>query len=163
LARLGAFFAARARAGVAYVLHLRLGGIMYLREAVRHYRRAHAAFSATAALTDGRYVADLAFGDRDSERGHWTDRLPAITADLVELEAELAETEAERGPAVPDLARRRRRPTPPTFEVTIADTFIPGEPLAVQIALTGNGTWDVQLHYRHLNQGERWAATTMDT
>lgn len=159
LGRLGAFFAARTRAGIAYGLHTRLQGTTHLREAVGHYQRARDAYAAVVQLTAGIYVDDLAFGDRASERGHWADRLPAVDQDLADLEDELVEARpsSQRG-TVPIAACSGQRPP---VEWVLPESFEPGSVIPVRVTLAGDVDCRVELHYRHLNQAEQWLTLAM--
>lgn len=159
LARLAVFFAEKTRAGVALALHARTKRLGHLQDAVDHYRRAHEAFATVVSLTDGVYVDDLAFGDRFSERGHWADRLPAITADLHSLERELATTTAGRGTGGGDIDDRILAiPSPrrPIITLDVPAVFTPGNPVKVIAESPAHLDCHVVLHYRHLNQGEAW-------
>jgi hypothetical protein len=152
---LGRFYAGVLRAGLAYALHQRTKDVQYLSDAVGAYRAARDAFAAVVDVTTGVYRPDLTFGDRVAEHGHWADRLPAIEDDLAALEKEL---EAALAAAPPDAApvpvpaihatdRPGLRHTPPT-------AFRPGTEVVLTAALDGPFDGVVELHYRHLNQGE---------
>lgn len=159
LARLGVFYAEKTRAGVSYSLYVRTERLGHLKDATAHYRRAHEAFAAVVSLTEGIYIDDLAFGDRPSERGHWADRLPAITADLEELEEELAAASAERGDPGHEVDDRIVYTSPglrPLVRLDSPERFSPGEPVTVTVETPAHLDCDVVLHYRRLNQGDEW-------
>ena len=87
---IGRFFAAKLRAAVYYELFVRTGSPPAIGAAVRHCRAARSAWSEAAARAPDAYAHDLAFGPQPWLRGTWSDRLPAIDADLEALE-ELAQ------------------------------------------------------------------------
>jgi hypothetical protein len=45
---------------------------------------------------------------------------------------------------------------------TPAARFRPGEPLRIELALEKGNARSAQLHYRHVNQAERWRDTAME-
>jgi hypothetical protein len=83
---LGRFFAGKLRAGVLYALYVRSGDAMALREAIRAYQGARAAWAELSAKAEGVYVRDITFGRAAHLRGHWADRLAAIDQDLGDME-----------------------------------------------------------------------------
>lgn len=159
LAGLGRFFAAKTKAGVAYSLYQRTFEKAHLALAVETYRTARDAFGMVADLAKGSYLPDLAFGDRVSERGHWVDRFAAIEEDLADLEAEL---EAVGGPGasgyVHTLAPSRYRTA---LEYSMPASFRPGQPIPIRVTTEDDFDCRVDLHFRHLNQGERWMKIPM--
>lgn len=161
-AGLGRFFAGKTRAGLADALFKRTKHTEHLVAAVAAYRSARDAFASVADKTSGVYRDDLAFGTGRSERGHWTKRLPDIDADLVDLERRLADAQSQTSSAttvhIPEIPNTAR----PLFEHTPPSTFRPGQ--AVGLELHGNDRDDIdgiELHYRHLNQGEDYLKVAM--
>ncbi len=151
--RLATFYAEKTRAGLAYALHLRTRSAAHLHDAVGHYTRARDAFAAVVDLTTGTYAPDLAFGDRISERGHWADRLPAIEDDLAELREELAQLpdSGHDDRTLPAVPTRR-----PQVAVDVPADYVRGEAVRVRVTVPADLDCRVDLHYRHLNQGEEW-------
>ena len=168
---LGQFFAAKFRSGTLYDIYMRTGDRSALRQAVDFYRKARTVWSAMADRAGGVYRRDVTYGSAPVRRGHWLDRLPAIDKDLAAMEALI--TSAPTGPngnelkakqAVLASTGRPRRPfvlcthTPPKF-------FRPGEPvsmtLSIPAAAAGTKVSEIRLHYRHVNQAERWQVTDL--
>lgn len=85
-AGLGAFFAAKLRAGVLYAIFERTGDRSALAAALGSYRAARSAWAQLAEAARGVYAADLSASDRLSERGQWADRLVAIDDDIARME-----------------------------------------------------------------------------
>ncbi|WP_020577999.1 hypothetical protein [Actinopolymorpha alba] len=154
-AGLGRFFAGKFRAGLAYALYERTQDRRYLDDAVAAYRSARDAFAAVVEVTTGVYRADLTFGDLRSEHGHWADRLPAIEADLADLERRYAAVRTSSAmPSKADLTEVRRSARP-AFDHAQPGPFVRGDEVPIELvpaepAFEGK----VVLHYRHLNQGE---------
>ncbi|GAA5032571.1 hypothetical protein [Actinopolymorpha pittospori] len=152
-AGIGRFFAGKYRAGLAYSLYERTKDPRHLGDAVEAYRTARDAWVGVVEVTSV-YRPDLTFGDARSEHGHWADRLPAIEADLADLERihEAAKAEnAPAGQAVVEISRGAR----PSFEHTVPEPFSRGDDQTITLE-TSDPAFDgtVVLHYRHLNQGE---------
>jgi hypothetical protein len=159
-AGLGRFFAGKYRAGLAYSLYERTKDPRHLADAVDAYRTARDAWAGVVETTSV-YRPDLTFGDARSEHGHWADRLPAIEADLADLERihEAAKAEsAPAGQAVVEVSRGVR----PSFAHTEPEPFSRGEDQTIRLA-SSDASFDatVVLHYRHLNQGEDFETVEM--
>jgi hypothetical protein len=163
-ADLGRFFGAKLRAGVLYRLFDRTGARAALDEALRAYRSARAAWAAIVARTKGVYVSDITVGELRQLRGHWADRLADIDEDIAAVAARLQDAAASPADdrlahAISETVGRAVRP-----EVggrhDVPSGFRPGEALA--LAFTASRAHaSVRVHYRHVNQAERWQAAPM--
>lgn len=167
---LGRFFANKFRAGVAYALFTRTQHAPPLREGMDAYRQARAAWAEAAAA--GRvYVDDLTFGPEPKLRGHWAGRLDEIDADISALEAALdhAQKSEREGRAAGasgalTLDVLAAPPRPQQAHHTPPERYIPGAPLEISLSLPNTGAGEgpgVVLHYRHVDQSERWHAAEM--
>jgi hypothetical protein len=166
LAGLGRFFAAKLRGGVLYALHERTHDRRALEAALHAYRRARTAWAAVAKRARAVYQADLSASDRFSERGQWADRLAGIDEDIERMALRMPSATTRNDPRVvaaiaEALGAARRaaidcRHAPPA-------AFRPGEAVALELTVEGEpAPTDVVLHYRHVNQAERWQAIDMD-
>jgi hypothetical protein len=162
---IGHFFAEKFRSAVLWGLYERSGDREAAAAAVKTYRSAREAWS-VAARGAAVYVSDVSYGEEPWLRGHWRDRLPAIDADIAEMER-LADAgsvspsgdQTKIGVALRQVLSRPQRPVA-RGEHQPAERFKPGAPLAVVIRLPGEGTTAL-LHYRHVNQAEAWQVTPM--
>ncbi|GAC1664635.1 MAG: hypothetical protein NVS9B4_20120 [Candidatus Acidiferrum sp.] len=175
-AGLGRFFAAKFRSAILYRLYERTGSRAALAASVDLYRQARAAWADLAGKARGIYMADVTVGEYAHLRGHWLDRLPAIDRDISALEEKLKALDRPGANKAADLpadnlrmpqliqqvlSRPRReasncRHTPPA-------TFTPGQPLQIRLALAVPApTAGVTLHYRHVNQAERFTTAPME-
>lgn len=173
LAGLGRFFAHKLRAGVAYALHERTGDRESLRAAIEQYRLARDRWKQVADATADSYAEDVTFGYVYLMRGHWADRLPAIEADLAAMERAYAavqsapEAPSQTAAALFGGAAERSAPgarlahQPPS-------SFRPGEAVLLSASLSGetagadaSGERQLRLHYRRVNQEERFQAAEM--
>jgi hypothetical protein len=162
-AGVGRFFAAKFRAGVLYAIYERTGDRAAIEAALQYYRAARAAWAELANRAKGVYVSDITVGELPWLRGHWLDRLPAIDEDIARLdkrresarltghpEVKAAIAEATGRPRRPSITMRHRAPA----------RFERSQPLAVE--LEGPVLASALLHYRRVNQAERWQYVTMD-
>ena len=163
-AGLGRFFAAKLRAGVLYRLFDRTGDRRALDECLRAYRAARAAWAAIVDRTRNVYAPDITVGELRQLRGQWSERLADIDADIAAVEARGGRaTAGGAGDAVARaVGEALGRPARPNVEGRHVPParFTPGEALPVSLAAVKDHA-SVRLHYRHVNQAERWQATPM--
>jgi hypothetical protein len=148
---LARFFAGKIRAGVGYSLFRETKDPRHLRDGLGHYRSGRAALAEIVAVTEGVYAANLAFGDRPTEQGHWRDRLAHLDDDLDQLRQELDEAVPAGHPV--EIPPSPTGPRPPVTCVPPAG-FVRGEPLVVR-ADAPPGI-ELTLRVRHLNQAEEY-------
>ena len=159
---LGRFFANKLRSGVLFALFERTGDRGLLAEAVRSYRSAREAWGRIVIITKNAYVSDVSYGIAWYQRGHWSDRVPAIDADIAAMEAKAPATEA---PAAAELGRLTEvvLHPPPRPGVAVQHTpptsFRRGQP--VTLAVEAKGADALRLLYRRMNQAEAWRTEEM--
>ena len=90
-AALGRFFAHKLRAGVLWEIHTLSDDAAAAAAALYSYQQARAAW-VEAAQAGQVYVADITFGSEPWLRGHWSDRLSAIDADIKQMARLAADT-----------------------------------------------------------------------
>ena len=160
-AGIGRFFAAKFRSGVLWAIYEKTGDRAALEEALKHYRAARAAWAAFAEPARAVYRPDIPFGYDYQLRGHWADRLAQIDEDIARMEQRLSDAKPN-GTAAEAMAKvlnaRGRyewkcRHTPPA-------RFRPGEVVSIELAVQGTPR-TVTLHYRHVNQAERFTTMPM--
>jgi hypothetical protein len=165
-AALGRFFAAKFRAGVLYAIHEQTHDRGALNEALTAYRAARAAWAEAAGRAKGVYAADLSVSDRFSERGQWADRLAGIDQDIVEIETRLAaapagDADPRAAAAIPKALERPRREAAACRHSPPA-SLRPNADVALAVAVpNGSKAMAATLHYRHVNQAERWQSMEM--
>jgi hypothetical protein len=161
-AGLGAFFAAKLRAGVLFAIYQRTLSRGALDAALGQYRRAREEWATLAKAAGTVYAADLSVSDKISERGQWADRLAAIDADIAEVarldvfrepdsRAEAAVAAAVGHPVRPPASCRHAVPT----------SFAPGSPLELTLTAIAPGLTEATCHFRHVNQAERFEHVVM--
>jgi hypothetical protein len=160
---LGVFFALRLRGAVLYALHEKTADPEALRQSISLYQGARQLWASIVDLTKDVYVRDISFGNGWFQRGHWSDRLEAIDRDIAALEKHWQKSSTTKPTrSVADLIPAVRGvPNRPTIraEHTPPQSFERGKPLAIALTTDARAT----LHYRHVNQAERWQSTPMQS
>jgi hypothetical protein len=110
-----------------------------------------------------------AYGDVAMRRGHWSDRLAGIDADLSAMEDKLkAAPDAKKsaGSVARAIAAATGRPNRPSVPCTHTppQSFDPGRPLPLVLRVAAGGAeapTAARLYYRHVDQAERWVSAEM--
>lgn len=165
-AGLGRFFGAKLRSAVLYRIYEQTGDRTALEESLKAYRSARTAWAELANTAKGIYMADVTAGEHRHLRGHWLDRLPAIDADIAAIEKKLAaakpgEPQTNVHAAIRSALERPSRTSIPCRH-TPAPRFAAGKPLEIDLWLEKQPS-SVLLHYRHVNQAERYQSAEMRT
>ncbi len=164
---LAVFFAAKFRSAVLWRIHTLTGSRAAGEAAVARYVEGRNAWAAMAERAQGVYRPDITYG-RGRTSGHWQDMIPDFDADIADLRRRLATPAAPTKEA--DAAAGERalkvagaKPVRPTVAVehTPAEKFRAGQPLAVALRSGAAAPVRVVLHYRHVNQAERWQAVDL--
>jgi hypothetical protein len=166
-AGLGEFFASKMRAAALWRIYEQTGEQAALKKAVDLYRLARNVWKQFSEGAGKYYVADVSYGERANLRGHWSDRLPAIEADLNAMEKKLDEP-----PAAPKGNTDIIRPAiqtvlshPKRIMVSCKHNqqakFKRGEALKVNIS-TPPDVNSVNFYYRHVNQALVWEMLPMN-
>jgi hypothetical protein len=175
---LGEFFAGKFQAAILFALYEQTQSIAALEQAVTAYHEAHDAWAKMAQDAKAVYRSDVTFGPGSFQRGHWLDRLPAIEADISDMERLLQNAKehptsqpkvasAEMGRLINSILKVRLEPrlkVSPDFHVP-PRSFRPGEPLLIE-ALAARGTGiprlnSLRLRFRRVNQAEIWQVQEM--
>ncbi|MGE5488157.1 MAG: hypothetical protein ACM3ZB_10110 [bacterium] len=163
-ADLGRFFGAKFRAGVLYHIFEKTGDRIALEQVIRAYRTAREVWAGIAARAKNVYMADITIGETRVLRGHWADRLADIDADIAAISAKLGSAKQvyyrdRIDNAIREALGRPRRPAA-AGRHSPASTFQPGRTLPLEF-FAEKVYASVLLHYRHVNQGERWQSAPM--
>jgi hypothetical protein len=162
---LGAFFAAKFRAGVLYRIYEKTGDPEALRQCLNKYREARSAWAEIVAVSKPVYMPDITVGEHAQLRGHWADRLPAIDADIELVARQAVAPRMSQSPQAAAaiqaaLARPKRNPlacshVPPA-------TFRAGRPLHLELSTAKSATpISARLYYRHVTHAERYETADM--
>ncbi|HEY2008149.1 MAG TPA: hypothetical protein VGH23_04115 [Rhizomicrobium sp.] len=153
------FFAAKIRSALLFTIWRKNSEGATGGAALLHYKKARAIWAAMGERAKAVYAADVSYGEIPQRRGHWSDRLAAMDADMDAM-AKLVGTyavAAEFGPTTPSTIPAPRLMTP-THHIP-PERFAPGADLP--IVLDGAGDASARLFYRHVNHGERWQSMAM--
>jgi hypothetical protein len=176
---LGNFFAWKFRAGILFAL---FGQTQYqpaLEEALKAYRKARAVWASFAETARPVYRRDVTFGPEYFQRGHWLDRLPAIDADITDMERLLDNEATSKSSHTPELDHAMARHIDEVLHASgqllpnadrgfhIPDrSFQRGQELRIRVlipkARRARTLVSVILRYRRVNQVETWNSTTME-
>jgi hypothetical protein len=165
LAGIARHFAEKQRAACWAELFVATKASVLIEPMIDHARRAVLAWEGIAAISRGLYHDDITYGPQSWLRGSWHTRLPEMQAELLDLEAIRGLGGTESVPAdgrttAAIAALRARRPTrAERIDTGTAGHFSAGEPVSVSIAAATAAP--PVLHYRHVNQAERWRSVEM--
>jgi hypothetical protein len=166
LAGIARHFAERFRAACWAELFVATEVTELIEPAIDHATRAVLAWEGAAAVSRDLYPDDITYGPQSWLRGSWHDRLPEMRAEILDLEAirGAGKTESVRADAATDaaVAALRARQATVSGGGAMIDTerhFRAGDPLSVHLH-AGAGAEPV-LHFRHVNQAERWKSMPM--
>jgi hypothetical protein len=167
---LGRFFAGRLRSGVLFALFEQSGDERAGALALDQYRLAREAWATMATRAATIYRSDISYGSIAMRRGNWSDRLAAIDKDIEAVDARLraaARSGEQSQNSRQAIAAATNRPVRPAIECThkAPMTFKAGAEVALALAAPQsqgtNALATVILHYRHVDQGERWKQMEM--
>ena len=172
---LGSYFAAKMRSAVLYEIFEQTGNEQAGTLALGEYKKARGAWAKMAERAGKVYSADVSYGNVPGRRGSWSDRLAGIDKDLEAMQEKLKSGPAVSRPAE-DAERAIRVATGGTRRPSVdckhaaPGSFEPGKPLMLALTVQGRGPGtgaalradSAVLHYRHVNQGERWLAVEME-
>jgi hypothetical protein len=165
-AGIGRFFGAKLRAAVLYRIHEKSGSRSALEEAIKLYKRGRDIWSNFASAAKGEYAADVTLGEHLWLRGHWLDRVAAMDDDIADMSKRLeaasgAAPEPEVQAAISEAMGRPVRADLPCTHTAPAH-FTLQQDLKLELrAKTGAQIGSARLHYRHVNQGERFQSVEM--
>ena len=165
LAGLARHFAEKFRAACWAELFIATKASVLIDPMIDHAKRAVLAWERLAAVSRDLYDDDITYGPQSWLRGSWQSRLPEMQAELLDLEAlrglggtETVPADAVTLAAMAALRGQRSTAAEPDFGKGVV-RFRGGEalPISIKIAAEAPPT----LHYRHINQAERWKSMPM--
>lgn len=165
---LALFFAGKLRTAVLWQIFSLTGDRPAAEAALAHFRAAREAWATMAERAKSVYRPDITYGSNRSIHGHWLDRIPAFDADISDLRQRMETPPAT--PAYPDPtnAARALQAATSRFNRPVAaaqhqpaTSFRAGEPLPVSLQCPLPGPLVATLHYRHVDQAERWQSVAL--
>jgi hypothetical protein len=163
--RIGVFFAARFRSGVLYRVYEKTGDPRALEESLKKYREARAAWAEIVSIAKPVYKPDITIGENPQLRGHWSDRVPAIDADIALLAKQADSPRKPEGDASQAIQAALARPTrsPSACSHTAAISFRAGQPLNIDLSIAKSASpASARLYYRRVTQAERYRSAEME-
>jgi hypothetical protein len=167
---LGEFFTAQLRSATFYAIFQQTGDTKAGELAFEQYKKARDGWSKMAVRAAKVYMSDVSYGSPQIRRGSWADRLPAIDSDLDSMQKSLSNPPAS-AEAIGNAEKAiKAATTPPKRAIDAArhtpvQAFHPGQPLQVSVEVPRGSApaASARLHYRHVNQGERWVTIDMQS
>jgi hypothetical protein len=166
---LGQFFAAKLRAGVLYEIYRKTGDAEAGKLALEQYLKARDAWAAMAQRAQKVYRSNITYGRVPIRQGHWIDRLPNIDKDVDALRSALQSrpsTPPQNAQQTIQAVMQRSRRSSLACSHTPEPRFRPGKPVEIALHVPRVHTdalpSSVLLHYRHVNQAERWRSADME-
>ncbi len=165
LGSIARFFAEKFRAACWAELFVATRASCLLPPLIEHAKKSVASWERIASVSKGVYDDDITYGPQSWLRGSWHGRLPEMQAELLDLEAlrgyggtETVEADDRLRAAITALLYRKPTRSQPASQMVTGE-LIAGEPLRVSF----NAADDIAptLHYRHINQAERWRSVGM--
>jgi hypothetical protein len=160
------YFAEKFRAACWAELFVATKVSLLIEPTLEHARRSVLAWEGIAAISRDLYHDDLTYGPQSWLRGSWHSRLPEMQAELLDLEAmrgggktESVQPDAAASAAIAAL-KARRSTLAGIVKVGADTTFEGGKPFAISVETEVDAP--PVLHYRHINQAERWKSVTME-
>jgi len=168
---LGKFFATKLRSGVLFEIYQQTGEPEAGKLAIAKYKTARETWAKMAERAKTVYRSNISYGDVPMRRGHWSDRLPGIDADIAAMQDKLQTAAAASTGSAQNAERAIRtatgKPNRPSIHCvhTSPSSFRPGQALQLSLLVPGlsahDSTTSVHLYYRHVNQAERWLSVEM--
>ena len=135
-----------------------------LEQSLKKYREARSAWAGIIKISNPVYQRDITVGENPQLRGHWSDRLAAIDADIALVAKQL---EAARGGdakyagAIQSALSRPKRGTVSCSHVPAA-SFRPGQPLSIELSVAKSAApVSARLYFRRVTQAERYQSAEM--
>jgi len=164
-AGLGRFFALKFRAGVLYALYEKTNDHSALEQCLKQYDVALASWAQLFSVANQKYARDLSVSDRFDERGQWGDRIAGINADISALKEKL--TSAQSALVSAEVIDEILKPKPRArFECRHEPPakFRRGDSISLMIGVAAPyQVTTATLHYRRVNQAERFQHLVMDS
>lgn len=169
---LGQFFAAKLRSGVLFEIYQQTGDADAGKLALEQYRKAHDCWAAMAQRAQTIYRSNITYGDVPIRQGHWIERLPDIEKDVNAMQAALQSKSNAQGSSPEKAQQAIHAVTQRTHRASIRCSHTPqaalqpGQSFPVALKMPELSAHElpssVLLHYRHVNQGERWRSSEME-
>eukprot|EP01037_Dinobryon_pediforme_P002118 gene2118-2155_t len=169
LASLGRFFAGKCRAACWAELFLKTHVNDARERMITHLQQAREAWRTAATLGAGAYPQDITFGTGPHLRGSWQVRDSEIERELHDARwfgfrhANPPEVNGPAAQAAITALVSRRPVTAGTVEPLAPHMFNSGESIEIRLPVTQGQGAAHRLHYRHVNQAERWQSVAMRT
>jgi hypothetical protein len=164
---LALFFAGKLRSAVLWRIYTQTGNHAAGEAAIASYTAGRDAWAAMAERAKKVYRENISYGGGPTS-GHWAERVPSFDADIADLKQRLAaggmsSAKYDNAAAERALKLANAKPARPTVTAqhAPAEKFTSGKAFAISATVAAPAPRRVTLHYRHVNQAERWQAVEL--
>jgi hypothetical protein len=168
LAANGRFFAHKFRASVYIELFLLSNASLLIDLAYQQLKSAHKAWEDAVAISQDVYHDDLTFGPQTWLRGSWKKRLQDIENEMIDIQYMKSDAPYVTVPPTPKLLKaldhlNNHTETRNGEKILISESkkFKSGSDFEVEATVITDHLEHAVLHYRHVNQAERWKSMPM--
>ncbi len=164
---LALFFAGKLRCAVLWRIFTITGNHLAGDAAITRYTEGRTAWAVMAERAKGVYLSNITYGV-NTLKGHWLDRIQSFDEDIADLRKRIETFTAIKNKIDPAAAEsalkiantRQVRPTVSAIH-TPENRFLSGKPVMISIRIKSRTPRRVMLHYRHVNQAERWQSVEL--
>lgn len=158
---LALFFASKLRCSVLWRIYEMTADREAAEKAIAIYEAGRDVWAKMAERAKKVYVSDISYGQKDQIQGHWIDRISEFDADIADLKKRLekgVEPKKTLDPASTKraISRAVNNPVRPKVSVEHVPSQIFHSGQAFPVSLKCKEANGIKLHYRHVNQAERW-------
>jgi hypothetical protein len=155
------FFASKMRSAVLWKIYDLSGAQNAAEKSIELYENGRTIWANMAKRAETVYKKNISFGP-DGTSGHWADRIPSFDEDIADMKnyiskpmVSISDVEISSvSHAISVATSKPKRPTVKVKHVPITN-FDVGKPISINLE-TFYDYNSVILHYRHVNQSERW-------
>lgn len=163
---LALFFAGKLRSAVLWRIFVITGNRDAGNAAISYFIEGRTAWATMAERAKGVYHSDISYG-RDLH-GHWLDRIPAFDEDIADMSRRIGTpTSIGNNPGADSVEKTikiaKARPERPLVSVQhrVAEQFQSGLSLPIRLSVLSGPIYRIIMHYRHVNQAERWLSVEL--
>jgi hypothetical protein len=164
---LALFFAGKLRCAVLWRIFTITGNHLAGDSAITRYTEGRNAWAIMAERAKSVYQPNITYGV-NTLKGHWLDRIQSFDEDISDMLKRIetftpAENKIDPAAAERALKIANARSVRPSVSAvhTPENRYLSGKPVMISIRIKSRTPRRVMLHYRHVNQAERWQSVEL--
>ena len=167
---LALFFGGKLRCSVLWRIFTNTGCQLAGESAIKRYLEGRNAWASMAERAMSIYLSNITYGSwwENILDGHWLDRIPSFDEDIADLHKRLetfttTENNVDLEAATRAIDIANAIPVRPSVSAvhTPVERFLSAKPVIISIRISSRTIRRVTLHYRHINQAERWQSVEL--